>query len=256
MSATETEEKVDVLPKEQVSEVQSGTVQPDPSETTEVAIITDGAVNVVTIDEKTGEVISVDGAPDDTAGIEEIVNWVGGRRAFAQAKAEGLKVERDLLLKRINEQYNPSINYYTRFADWTIMRYFNQLREYAARALVGKKTKTLKFNMLTMKFSLTREKTEILEGMDTEALIYVKQMCPTAIAVKENILKTELKAAVEAAIARRAVLKEAYEAAETSEEAAEIKKEYNALKKLADTDLFKEHGIYFNPGGEETFRVD
>jgi len=256
MSSTETEEKMDVLPEKQISEVPDGTEQPNQVEAIEVAIITDGAVNMVTIDESTGEVLSVDGAPDDTADIEEIINWVGGRRAFAQAKAEGLKVERDLLLKRINDQYNPQINYYSRFADWTIMRYFNQLREFAARALVGKKTKTLKFNMLVLKFGVTRAKTEILEGQEDEALAYVKTMCPEAIAVKENILKTELKAAVEAAQARMAALKEAYDNAETSDEAAAIKKEYTALKKLADVELFREHGVYFNPGGEETFKVE
>jgi hypothetical protein len=198
----------------------------------------------------------VDGAPDDSADIEEIINWVGGRRAFAQAKASGLIVERDALLKRINDQYNPQINYYTRFADWTITRYFNQLREFAARALVGKKSKTLKFNLLVMKFSSTRAKTEILEGQEDAALAYVKELCPDAVAVKESILKTELKAAVEAAQRRRAALKEAYENAETQEEAAEIKKEYDSLKALADTKQFKENGIFFNPGGEETFKVE
>ncbi len=269
MSATEVEGTLDKLPEEQIEQVEG--VSPksdayDPFETDEIILILDGATNTVTVDQATGEVLAVEGAPEDTADIQEILKWVGDRRIFALAKAEGLRAERDVILKRINDQYNPQINHMENFAKWCIIRYFNQLRDFAARALVGKKTKTLKANLLVLKFGTTRERVDLLPGLENDALQYVEEFCADAITIKKSISKTNLKAAVDDAVRRLDALKaEIADIDETSEEfeadtemqesLADLQAELARMEILADTAKFKEHGVYFYPGGEETFDI-
>lgn len=204
--------------------------------TDQIVLLTDGAANLVTLDERTGEVIDVEGAPDDAADIEYLVEWVGSKRAWSLARAEGLTAERDALLARIHKQFDPQINYYTKFADWTIVRYYHRLKEFAARALKGKKVKTLKHSLLVMKFGLTKPKTDILEN--EKAVLYVKEACPDALSVKESVLKTEIVKAIEAA-----------QALPDTDENKEI-------RRLLSWERAAEYGIVRVPGGEETFKVE
>lgn len=219
-------------------------------ETETVALLNDSSETIVTFDTETGEVLGVVDAPDDATDINDTVEWIGARRAYAVAKAQGLTAERDVLLAKINEQYNPKIKRLERFADWMVLTYYNRLKEFAARALTGQKTKTLKIAMLTMKFGKTRASTQILEGMEEVALQHVKMLVPDAIKVSESILKTELRNAV-------AQAEGIMDMTEAERKALKLPKgDLLVIKARADRAALLEHGINLYEGGEETFKVE
>lgn len=206
-----------------------------PAEQEQIVLLTDGAENLVTIDANTGEIIAVDGAPADSAEVEEIVKWVGGRRAFALAKAAGITAERDQLLAKINAQYTPQINYYTRFAEWTTVRYYGILKDYARRVLAGGKIKTAKVHLLALKFGTTRYSIDITDP--EKALDWARQYCPEGIKTTESVLKTEVSKVIEEAEALPVLAKTKKKKATRGRAAAAAS------------------GIVVNPGGEETFSI-
>lgn len=214
------------------------------------SIVAGDTETIVTFDTRTGEVLEVAEAPDDTAALEDVLNWVGGRRAYALAKAHGLETERDELLEKIRKQFDPKINKLNRFADWTIMHYLSALKEYARRALTGNKSKTLKLGLLTLKFGSTRARVDILENQEAEALAYVKGLFLEAVAVKESIAKKTLRLMVAQAENYLDLAPEEREELKLSKEDAAI------LEARADREALVKNGINLYEGGEETFTVD
>jgi len=143
-----------------------------------VAIVTDSE-NTAIVDRETGEILEVMGAPEDTVEIEEIATWVGQKRAYALAKLEGLEAEKKALIARIDDQYDPQIKRYDRFAEWCKIRYFDRLRGYACQLLEGQKARSVKIHLLTLAFRKTRPKTSVVDA--DAALAWAEARCPEAV---------------------------------------------------------------------------
>jgi len=181
----------------------------------EIALVTD-TETLVYMDPATGEVRDVADAPEETGDILQITDWVGNKLAYSKAKIGGLTAEREALLKRIHDQYDPQIRHYGEFGNWCLVRYSAQLREYGRRLLDGKAARSIRTGLLHLRFGTTRPRVDVVD--EDRALAWCEEKCPDAIQVRRSVLKSAIP--------------------------EELKAEAS------------ENGFEFYPGGEETFKIE
>ena len=186
----------------------------------EIAVIRDDFTLAIT-DTETGEIVSIEDAPEQNTEISQIVNWVGNRRAGANAKLQGLQAEKAEWIDKVNRQYDARIKHLERFVQYLDTNYTSMLRDYAKTALEGKNTKTLKIAFLELSFGTTRARVDIIDN-DKAVEFCERRRLLEAIKVVKSVLKSAIP--------------------------DEIK-----LKLTADTQ--EETGIVYYPGGEETFTI-
>lgn len=188
-----------------------------------VAILTTDGDTLAVVNEETGEVIGFADAPEASGDILNLITWVGDRRAAASARLTGIECEKAAYMDKISKQYDAKINRLRRIIAWMDKFYPSQFRQYASDALAGKKARSLKIGLLTLKFRTTKARVDVLDA--NKALGWLKEhKIFDAIVTKESVSKSGLPEAVKL--------------------------------QLVDEKLIEESGISFYPGGEEEFSIE
>ena len=186
----------------------------------EIVIVTDD-FTLATVNTETGEILGIEDAPDEDLDRLDIIDWVGMRRMKVNAKLQGLRAEKAEWYARVDKQYDSQIRHLERFVQYLDAAYTPMLREYAKKALDGKKTKTLKIGFLELSFGTTRARVDVVDN--DKAVAYCKKNKLTAaIKVAESVLKSAIPES--------------------------IKVKLTAVKQ-------EQTGLFFYPGGEETFQI-
>jgi hypothetical protein len=131
---------------------------------------------MATINEETGEVISVEDAPDSTRDINEIAKWLGEKLTWSAARITGLTAEKKVWIDVINKRYDPKINRTTRYQAF-LTKLYTPIFETFARGLIfgdgtkKSKSKTLVMGLLSMNFTTTRARTDVVKQDEAIALL-------------------------------------------------------------------------------------
>lgn len=192
---------------------------------TEIVVMRDDFTMAITNTE-TGEIVGIEDAPSsDTAetsdDVRAVIEWVGMRRTKVNAKLQGLQAEKAEWTSRIDKQYAVQIRHLERFVQYLDTVYEPMLREYAKRALAGQKAKTLKIAFLELSFGTTRARTDVVDN-DKAVAYCEKNKLTEVIKIAKSILKSAIPESIK-------------------------------IKLTADKQ--GETGIFFYPGGEETFTI-
>jgi phage host-nuclease inhibitor protein Gam len=186
----------------------------------EVVLITDD-FTLATINTETGEILGIEDAPDEDLDIIDIIDWVGMRRMKANAKLQGLRTEKAEWSAKLDKQFDPQIRHLERFVKYLDEFYTPMMRDYAKKALDGKKTKTLKVSFLELSFGTTRARVDIVDN-DKAVAFCKKNKLAEAIKTTTSVLKSAIPA---------------------------------ALRAKLTVDKQDKTGLFFYPGGEETFTI-
>lgn len=154
---------------------------------------------LVTIDEETGEVTDIAGAPGAEAGMHELVEWSTRWRAWAIANLEGHKSRRDALIKIISDQTQPHINRYTNLVSFIEKQYCFVWQQFLVESIAkagtkndgSPKFKSLKLDWITLKLTANKESIEVLAKepeAKMEMLKWLKEKCPDAIKTELSVL--------------------------------------------------------------------
>ena len=153
---------------------------------------------IVEIDTASGEILRDEMAPPETATAVEAERYLSPRIAYLEAKLAGLIAERDMRLARISERYDPEIGSAQSTLAWLRMGagFREVLRAFAASALAGAKTRSLRLGDLKLGF---KKQKALVQISDPEAaLAWCKSWMPQAVVVKESVqisrIPEELKA--------------------------------------------------------------
>jgi len=146
--------------------------------TTDYTLTEDGAM----IDPETGEIVAYVESPAQDP-REEVVDWVLERRARAEARRIGLEAERDALIDGIRARFESQIREQSRRVEWLDRQYGHVLQEYAARALEGGKSKSLKRAFGTIGFRASRPKL-VIDDHAAAGIALAQDGHPEAVEVK------------------------------------------------------------------------
>lgn len=149
---------------------------PEPVEQPSLNVIYDDET-MVTVDEETGEVLGVVGAPSDTANIKDIAEWLGEKLTWIEGRLAGLTAEKQTWLDKISKQYDPRIKHFQRFKDYLINLYKPIFDTYARTAIFNEdgslrtRSKSVKIGLLKFGFTTTRPRTDVLHQDEAVDLI-------------------------------------------------------------------------------------
>jgi hypothetical protein len=143
-----------------------------------------------------GEVIGEQSAPADTADIEEIVGYLGPRLMRASARLVALETERAAMFEQIRRHYDPQITRAKSYQSWLKGAYLAPLRDLALDLLAGKKLRSVKVGLLTLKFKRKPARLEVVS--ESLAVNWAKLIYPEAVKTTGKFLVSQLPEAARA----------------------------------------------------------
>ncbi len=211
---------------------------------------------LATVDTATGEVISVESAPPETASIEALADWVGTQRTWAAGRAAGVRSEKQIWQDRINLMFDADIKKYDNYKKWVETRYEKIFEEYTKKVLKGKTQRSVKMGLLILALTKTRAKTEILDEENALMLLRLEMVVAKnrGDTQQANLLSKAIK--VERSILKSGIPTEMLIEIPKEEEKLFTNEELNCQGKISlKAYLEKKKLVHFDEGGEDKFSL-
>lgn len=171
-----------------------------------------------------GEIIGFANAPRADLERRNILEWVGERITTAQARKAGIMAEKDVWQRKIDRQYNPSINKQSRIEARLKALYEPVGKAYLDELIANYKGKTplrsAKVGLLMLQYGKTSARVDIVD--EEAAIKTAEKEFPEAIKTVKSILKSQIPA---------------------------------DKKKTFTEDQKNKSGIFWYPGGEDEFNL-
>jgi hypothetical protein len=172
--------------REIIPEGIEGCVERVQSEHPEAHVVWDDEQKTI-LDSDTGEIYWMADVLPVEFDEREIAEWVGERRARANARMAGLIAEKEAWLAKVAAQFDGAIRRKQKYVEHLDTSFAPLLERLARMQLDGKKERSCRIGLLTLRFRKTRAWVDILD--EELALEWAKANCPEAIRVREFILK-------------------------------------------------------------------
>lgn len=171
-----------------------------------------------------GEIVGFANAPRADLERRNILEWVGERITTAQARKAGIMAEKDVWQRKIDRQYNPSINKQSRIEARLKALYEPVGKAYLDELIANYKGKTplrsAKVGLLMLQYGKTSARVDIVD--EEAAIKTAEKEFPEAIKTVKSILKSQIPA---------------------------------DKKKTFTEDQKNKSGIFWYPGGEDEFNL-
>jgi hypothetical protein len=151
-------------------------------------IVYDEEVGAI-LDTETGELLWV-APPDPALSEREIAEWVGERRARANARLAGLVAEKDAWLEKVAAQFDSLITRKVKYIEHLDESFRPVLDRLAHQELGGRKERTCRIGLLTLRLRRTRPRIDV--EIEQVALEWAREHCAGAIRTTERLLKSEI----------------------------------------------------------------
>jgi len=146
--------------------------------------------NGAIVDADSGEILWVAEVPDPALNEWQVAEWVGERRARANAKLAGLLAEKEAWLTKVAAQFDSVIGRRQKYIEHLDESFRPILDRLAHQQLDGRKERTCRIGLLTLRLRRTRARIDVEN--DSLALEWAREHCVGAIRVSERLLRSEI----------------------------------------------------------------
>lgn len=175
--------------REIIPEGIEGCVERVQSEHPEAHVVWDDEQKTI-LDSDTGEIYWMADVLPVEFDEREIAEWVGERRARANARMAGLIAEKEAWLAKVAAQFDGAIRRKQKYVEHLDTSFAPLLERLARMQLDGKKERSCRIGLLTLRFRKTRARVDILD--EELALDWARDYCTEAIKVTERLLKSAI----------------------------------------------------------------